>query len=54
MTGSDIDSPTEITDTIEQPDRGPLGAALFDFKRWLVIDANRWFVVAGSYQHEEK
>jgi len=45
MTGADIDSPTEITDTIEQPDRGPLGEALFDFKRWFLVDANRWLVV---------
>ncbi|MFC7081671.1 hypothetical protein [Halorussus caseinilyticus] len=45
MTGADIDSPTEITDTIEQPDRGALRRALFDFKRWFLIDANRWFVV---------
>ncbi|UPW02030.1 hypothetical protein M0R88_08025 [Halorussus gelatinilyticus] len=45
MTGADIDSPTEITDTIEKPDRGPVGEALFDFKRWFLIDANRWLVV---------
>ncbi|WP_276299215.1 hypothetical protein [Halorussus lipolyticus] len=53
MTGADIDSPTEITDTIEQPDRGPLGEAVFDFKRWFLLDANRWLVVgllgAGTF-----
>lgn len=46
MTGADIDSPTEITDTIQQSDRGRIGRALFDFKRWFLLDADRWFVVA--------
>jgi len=51
MTGADVDSPTEITDTIEQPDRGAVRRALFDLKRWFLLDADRWFVVgllAGS------
>ncbi|WP_435180809.1 hypothetical protein [Halorussus sp. AFM4] len=45
MSGADVDSPTEITDTIERPDRGRVRRALFDLKRWFLIDANRWFVV---------
>ncbi|WP_135824792.1 hypothetical protein [Halorussus ruber] len=45
MLGGDIDSPTEITDTIEKPDRGALRRALFDVKRWFLLDANRWVVV---------
>ncbi|UPV75978.1 hypothetical protein M0R89_07935 [Halorussus limi] len=53
MTGADIDSPTEITDTIEQPDRGPIRKAFLNFKRWFLLDANRWFVVgvlaAGTF-----
>jgi len=45
MPSSDIDSPTEISDTIETPDRGVLRRALFNLKRWLLLDANRWLVI---------
>ena len=47
MDGTDLDSPTEISDTIQQPDRGPLRQTLFDVKRWLLIDADRWTVVGA-------
>ncbi|WP_135806098.1 hypothetical protein [Halorussus marinus] len=45
MAEADRDSLTEISDTIDRPDRGTLRAALFALKRWLLLDANRWTVV---------
>jgi hypothetical protein len=45
MGGANTESPTEITDTIARPERGPIRRTLFEFKRWFLIDANRWVVV---------
>lgn len=45
MDGTNFDSPTEISDTIQRPDRGPVRRALFDLKRWFLLEANRWTVV---------
>lgn len=45
MPDRDIDPPTEITDTIETPDRRVASRALFDLERWFLLDANRWFVI---------
>jgi len=45
MAEADRDSLTEISDTIDRPDRGTLRAAVFACKRWFLLDANRWAVV---------
>lgn len=45
MDGTDFDSPTEISDTIREPERGAFRQALFDLKRWVLLDADRWTVV---------
>lgn len=45
MAEADSDSLTEISDTIDRPDRGTLRAAVFAFKRWFLLDADRWTVV---------
>lgn len=45
MTGANTESPTQITDTIHHSDRGPVRRALFAFKRWFLLDADRRLVV---------
>ena len=45
MPSADAESLTEISDTIETPDSGFVRRVLFDFKRWFLLDANRWYVV---------
>ena len=46
MGSGNINSPTEITDTLDRSQRGPVRRALFEAKRWFLLDANRWSVVA--------